>query len=107
MSRRRSYETEAGGDESPAAPQVLDQQLVGRLPSAAGGSSACPGSRLTDALLGVCVWAAAVAAGGGVYLKALRLLTTWWPTSVLRPKARQSTTVMLSGGWRCSFSGSS
>ncbi|TNN48958.1 hypothetical protein EYF80_040848 [Liparis tanakae] len=48
-----------------------------------------------------------MAAGGGVYVKALRLLMMWFPTNVLRPNARQSTTVMLRGGWSCSFSGSS
>lgn len=42
-----------------------------------------------------------------MYLKAFRVLMMWLPTSVLRPKARQSTTVMLRGGWRFSFSGSS
>lgn len=54
---------------------------------------------------GLCNWT--VWGGVGVYLKALRLLMMWFPTSVLRPKARQSTTVMLRGGWRCSFSGNS
>lgn len=45
--------------------------------------------------------------GGGVYTKALRLLMLWFPTNVLRPKARQSTTVIVSGGCRFSFSGNS
>lgn len=34
-------------------------------------------------------------------------LTAWLPTSVYRPKARQSTTRMFRGGWRSSFSGRS
>lgn len=56
---------------------------------------------------GLCVCIGAGRAGSGIGLKALRLLMMWFPTSVLRPKARQSTTVILSGGWRCSFSGNS
>lgn len=44
---------------------------------------------------------------GGVYLNRPRLFMTWLPTRVLLPKALQSTTVIVSGGWRYSFSGSS
>lgn len=77
------------------------------LPSVLGGSTAGPGSGTSDSLGGGCVWTGAGSGGGGVYLKALRLFITWLPTNVLRPNALQSTTVMVSGGWRCSFSGSS
>lgn len=44
---------------------------------------------------------------GGLYLNSPRLLMTWLPTRVLLPKALQSTTVIVSGGWRYSSSGSS
>lgn len=44
---------------------------------------------------------------GGVYLNLFKLLITWLPTSVLRPKARQSTTLRVRGGCKFSFSGSS
>lgn len=73
--------------------------------SCGSGGSAGPGVYVT--LAGSCALIGGGRAGGGVYLKVLRLLTMWFPTSVLRPKARQSTTVMLRGGWRCSFSGNS
>lgn len=79
-----------------------DEMIKCSSPSPLGGSgiTAAPGG-------GLCVWMEAGGAGGGAYWKALRLLMMWFPTSVLRPKARQSTTVMLRGGWRFSFSGSS
>lgn len=44
---------------------------------------------------------------GGLYLNRPRLFMTWLPTKVLLPKALQSTTVIVRGGWRYSFSGSS
>lgn len=77
------------------------------LPSALGGSTAGLRSGRSGSLGGGCVWIGVGAGGGGVYLKLLRLFMTWFPTNVLRPKALQSTTVMESGGWRCSFSGNS
>lgn len=77
------------------------------LPSVLGGSVAELGSGVSESLGGGCVWIGVGSGGGGVYLKALRLFITWFPTNVLRPNALQSTTVMVSGGWRCSFSGSS
>lgn len=40
-------------------------------------------------------------------MKRLRLVTAWEPTRMYRPKARQSTTRMFSGGWSSSFSGRS
>lgn len=45
--------------------------------------------------------------GEGMCLNNAKLLIIWLPTSVLRPKALQSTTVMVRGGRRCSSSGSS
>lgn len=65
------------------------------------------GPGLLMSLGGLCVCMGAGRAGSGIGLKALRLLMMWFPTRVLRPKARQSTTVILRGGWRCSFSGNS
>lgn len=84
-----------------------EDQAIHALPSALGGSSVGSGSKLTETLWEVWGWVGAGRGGGGMYLKALRLLMMWFPTNVLRPKALQSTTVMLSGGWRFSFSGSS
>lgn len=40
-------------------------------------------------------------------MKRLRLVTAWEPTRMYRPNARQSTTLMFSGGWSSSFSGRS
>lgn len=88
----------------PTTTQITTPHL---LPSVLGGSGAGLGSGTSDSLGGGCVWIGAGRAGGGVYLKVLRLFITWFPTNVLRPNARQSTTVMVSGGWRCSFSGNS
>lgn len=77
------------------------------LPSVVCGSGVGAGSKLNLTSGGVCFCMGAGGAGGGVYLKALRLTMMWFPTNVLRPKARQSTTVILRGGWRSSFSGNS
>lgn len=77
------------------------------LPSVLGGSVTGLGSGMSVSLGGGCTWIGAGGGGGGVYLKVLRLFIMWFPTNVLRPNARQSTTVMVSGGWRCSFSGNS
>lgn len=82
-------------------------QQTSFLPSELDGSTPDLGSRMSGCLGGGCAWNGVGSGGGRVYLKALRLFITWFPTNVLRPNALQSTTVMVSGGWRCSFSGNS
>lgn len=88
--------------------QICNEQIhTLALPSALCRSNVMVGPGVLMSLGGLCVCTGAGRAGSGIGLKALRLLMMWFPTSVLRPKARQSTTVILSGGWRCSFSGNS
>lgn len=86
---------------------MMEATTTRLLPSVLGGATAGLGSGMSDSLGGGCTWIGVGSGGGGVYLKALRLFITWFPTNVLRPNALQSTTVMVSGGWRCSFSGNS
>ena len=87
--------------------KCLCSSSVDLLPSVLCGSGVRAGPRVYVTLGGLCFCKRAGRAGGGMYLKALRLLIMWFPTNVLRPNARQSTTVRLRGGWRCSFSGNS